>query len=87
MEAPALRTVRGSRASTTLIDAAARGDFWLSPDLLREGTVVARLRTGDIGGARSAWIRLEPVSSRSADDVRPQLLAAWIMAASEVKSR
>jgi len=72
-----------ARASTTLIDAAARGDFWLSPDLLREGTVVARLRTGDIAGARSAWLRLAPVSSRSADDVRPQLLAAWIIAASE----
>jgi hypothetical protein len=76
-----------ARASTTLIDAAARGDFWLSPDLLREGTVVGRLRTGDIAGARSAWIRLAPVSSRSADDVRPQLLAAWIMAAGEEKAR
>jgi spermidine synthase len=76
-----------AHASTTLIDAAARGDFWLSPDLLREGTVVARLRTGDIAGARSAWMRLAPVSSRSPDDVRPQLLAAWIIAASEDTTR
>lgn len=76
-----------ARASKTLIDAAARGDFWLSPDLLREGTVVARLRTGDVTGARSAWIRLAPVSSRAPDDVRPQLLAAWIIAASEKPAR
>jgi spermidine synthase len=75
-----------ARASTTLMDAASRGDFWLSPDLLREGTVVARLRTGDIPGARSAWVRLAPVSSRSPDDVRPQLLAAWIIAAAGEKS-
>jgi hypothetical protein len=72
-----------ARASAPLLEAAMRGDFWLSPDLLREGSVVARLRTGDLAGARAAWVQLAPASARSADDVRPQLLAAWIIAASQ----
>lgn len=72
-----------ARASQPLLAAAARGDFWLSPDLLREGAVVARLRSGDIAGARDAFMMLEPASSRTPDDLRPQLLAASILAASE----
>ena len=67
-----------SRAAEPLLAAASRGDYWLTPDLLREGTVVARLRTGDIAGARSAYVLLDGSSSRSPNDVRPQLLAAWI---------
>jgi predicted membrane-bound spermidine synthase len=67
-----------SKAAEPLLAAASHGDYWLSPDLLREGTVVARLRTGDIEGARSAYLLLDGSSSRSPNDVRPQLLAAWI---------
>ena len=76
-----------SRAAEPLLAAASRGDYWLSPDLLREGVIVARLRTGDIAGARSAFVQLGPTSSRAPDDVRPQLLAAWIMAESARPSR
>ena len=72
-----------SRAAEPLLTAASHGDYWLAPDLLREGTVVARLRTGDIAGARSAYVLLDGSSSRSPNDVRPQLLAALIRAAGE----
>ena len=65
-------------ASEPLLAAASRGDYWLAPDLLREGAVVALLRTGNAAGARDAYLQLAPSSSRSPNDVRPQLLAAWI---------
>ena len=70
-----------ARAAEPLLAAASRGDYWLSPDLLREGTVVARLRTGDVAGARAAYLMLGQGSSRSPNDVRPQLLRAMIVAA------
>jgi hypothetical protein len=72
-----------ARASQPLLAAAARGDFWLSPDLLREGAVIARLRAGDIAGARDAFMMLAPASSRGPDDLRGQLLAASIVEASQ----
>jgi hypothetical protein len=73
--------VEAAMASRTLLGAAARGDHWLPPDLLREGSVIALIRTGDVATARNADALLAPSSSRSPNDVRPQLLAAWILAA------
>ena len=75
-----------ARASRTLLDAASRGDHWLPPDLLREGSVVALLRTGDPAGAGAAYVMLGGTSSRSPNDVRPQLLEAWIRAAIDPKA-
>lgn len=72
---------RVSRASLPLIDAARRGTDWLPPDLLRDGTVVAALKTGDVRHARGAMVVLTPRSARSTNDVRGQLLTAWILAA------
>ena len=74
----ALDFARVSRASVPLIKAARRGDDWLPPDLLRDGAVVAALRTGDERSARAAMVVLSPRSARTRDDVRSQLLAAWI---------
>ena len=71
-----------AHASEPLLEAASHGEYWLAPDLLREGTVVARLRTGDVPGARAAFLRLGAASLRSPNDVRPQLLRAMIVAAS-----
>jgi hypothetical protein len=65
-----------SRAAVPLLAAAHQGDHWLPPDLLRDGAVVSRLRTGDVRGARVA---LDAVASaRPRNDVRAQLLAAWV---------
>ena len=72
---------RVSRASLPLIDAARRGIDWLPPDLLRDGTVVAALKTGDVRHARGAMVVLTPRTARSRNDVRGQLLSAWIRAA------
>jgi hypothetical protein len=69
---------RVSSASIPLINAARRGDDWLTPDLLRDGAVVAALRTGDVRRARAAMVVLAPRSVRPRDDVRSLLLEAWI---------
>ncbi|MDB4912788.1 MAG: Spermine synthase [Gemmatimonadetes bacterium] len=71
---------QASRAAALLIPAAENGDLWMPVDELREGAVVARLKLGDIRGARSAFDGLAPRSARDANDVRPQLLNAWITA-------
>ncbi len=72
---------RVSRASLPLIEAARQGTDWLPPDLLRDGTVVAALKMGDVRHARGAMVLLTTRSARSRNDVRGQLLTAWIRAA------
>ena len=46
------------RASSVLVPLAERGEHWLSPNLLREGTVAAQLRLGDAAGARATLHQL-----------------------------
>jgi hypothetical protein len=74
-----------ARAAEPLLTAARRDDHWLPPDLLRDGAVVSRLRTNDVRGARAALDALASSSSRTRNDVRAQLLAAWVRAAESPK--
>jgi spermidine synthase len=74
-----------SRAAELLLAAARHGDHWLPPDLLRDGAVVSRLRTSDVRGARAALDALAPASGRTRNDVRAQLLAAWVRDAETAK--
>jgi hypothetical protein len=67
-----------SRAAAPLIGAAQRGSQWLPGDLLRDGATVARLRIGDVAGARDAFARLARYSRRRASDLRTRLLAARV---------
>jgi predicted membrane-bound spermidine synthase len=69
---------RASHAASPLIEAARRGDDWLPADLVRDGAVVAALKTGDVSAARAAMVVLMPRSTRSRSDVRAQLLGAWV---------
>jgi hypothetical protein len=73
-----------SSAAEVLIPLARGGDHWLPPDLLREGTVAARLRRGDAPGARKALDQLAAYSARERGDVRTELLAAWVARAEGV---
>jgi hypothetical protein len=73
------------RASAVLLPLAERGEHWLSPHVLREGTVVAHLRLGDAAGARAALTRLRGVPGREPGDVRGQLLTASVAAAEEAQ--
>ena len=59
---------------------AARFDVASNPEFLREGAAIARLKLGDVAGARHAMELLAATSGRDANDVRPQLLNAWITA-------
>jgi spermidine synthase len=71
-----------SKAADILIPAAEKGDLWMPVDLLREGAAVARIKLGDADGARVALDHLASRKQRDINDVRPQLLEAWINAAS-----
>ena len=77
---------RVSRASRPLINAARGGDDWLPADLVRDGAVVAALRTGDVRGARTTMVVLAPRSMRPVNDVRQQLLLAWVRDAERRKA-
>jgi hypothetical protein len=70
-----------ARAAIPLVDAALRGDFWLPADLLRDGAVVALVRTGDTNDACFVLDKLRGASARTPNDVRGQLLAAWVRSA------
>jgi spermidine synthase len=72
--------VQAWRASELLVPLAAKGDHWMPADELREGAVMARLVLGDVTGARRVLKVMGPVSGRDPNDVRPQLLDAWITA-------
>ena len=70
-------------AADPLIRAAVRGDNWLDPDLLRDGAVMAMLQVGDRSAARDAFRALAQRSSRSANDLRSQLLLAYLLDSSQ----
>jgi hypothetical protein len=74
----ALDHAETARAAEPLLAAARRGDDWLPADLVRDGAVVARLRTGDVRGAHAAMMAMLPRSGQTDRDVRPLLLAAWL---------
>lgn len=74
-------------ASDTLLAAALRGDAWVEADLLLDGGVVAALRTGDVRDARRVLDALGPRVRRRDDDVRRELLAAWVRAAARATRR
>ena len=69
------------RASKVLLPLAERGEHWISPNLLREGTVAAHLRLGDAVGARAALAQLRGAPGRGHGDVRQELLVASVAAA------
>ncbi|MDQ2668240.1 MAG: fused MFS/spermidine synthase, partial [Gemmatimonadota bacterium] len=70
--------VQAGRASEVLVPLAVNRDHWMPIDELREGAVMARLALGDVAGARRVMKALAPQATRETNDVRPQLLDAWI---------
>ncbi len=72
-----------STAAEVLIAAAEKDDLWMPVDLLREGAAVARIKLGDAAGARFALDHLASRKQRDINDVRPQLLDAWVNVAAK----
>ena len=70
-----------SLLADSLAPAALAGDSWSQPDELREGGVVAKLKLGDVTGARKLWVTLARVATRSADALRSVLLNAYVIEA------
>ena len=54
---------------------------WLPLGLFFDAAVIARLRSGDVHGARVLFTRLATASGRTPDDLRTQLLDAHVKAA------
>jgi spermidine synthase len=67
------------RIGDELVRKAKDGEVWIPIDYLRDATVTAHLKSGDVAGARTAFAALLPLVSRDADsDLRTHLLRAHI---------
>jgi predicted membrane-bound spermidine synthase len=71
-----------STASEVLLKPAVDRKDWLDVDVLRDGAVVAKLRTGDAAGARRVMGALAARSDRGPEDMRSRLLESYLRAAS-----
>jgi hypothetical protein len=69
---------QAARAADPLLADAEKGEFWLEPDELRDGAVIAKLEVGDRAGARVAFRGLISRSARSITDLRTRLLYSYI---------
>ena len=65
-------------AADRLLAAPTAGVGWLPPDMLRDGAVVAKLRMGDVPGARRVFDRLTFAGNR---ELWPRILEAYLVAA------
>ena len=70
-----------SRAADALLKSATEGKSWISADELRDGAVVAKLRTGNPEGARAAFTTLARLGARAPSDMRAMLLNAYLIRA------
>jgi hypothetical protein len=59
------------------------GRLWITPDELRDGAVVARLKLGDVRGARGIFRLLAPLSARRPESLQTRLLEAHLRAATQ----
>ncbi|HJU66091.1 MAG TPA: hypothetical protein VJ596_10460, partial [Gemmatimonadaceae bacterium] len=74
-----------STAADVLLKPAVARKDWLDVDVLRDGAVVAKLRTGDAAGARHFMGVLAARSDRGAEDMRSRLLDSYLRAAAAVE--
>ncbi|HEX9728185.1 MAG TPA: hypothetical protein VGA37_06760 [Gemmatimonadales bacterium] len=70
-----------SRAADALLSVVLREDGWISADELIEGGVVAKLRTGDVGGVVIFHRALAGRRSYGPEDLRAVLLDAYVAVA------
>lgn len=63
------------------------GATWIQPGFFLDAAVLARLRSGDVAGARAAFARLSNASGRGPDDLRSLLLEAHVTAAARALNK
>lgn len=92
----ALRFMRGAmshdwttaaREVEPLATARGEGRHWLPADVFYEAAIVARLRVGDVAGARALFGRMPSATDRDTDDLRMRLLDAHIREAERALDR
>jgi hypothetical protein len=83
----AFNLTESADAAVPLVTAALRGDYWLPADLLRDGAVVSLLHIGDVTNARFVMDKLGSVTTHAPNDIRGQLLSAWVRRAAANSSR
>ena len=69
------------------LDARSEGRQWLPPETFYEAAIVARLRVGDVAGARALFGRMASATDRKATDLRMRLLDSHIRAAERALDR
>ena len=74
-------------ATDRLLPEFRRGHQWITPDELRDGAVVARLKLGDAGAARRLFRVLGPLSARPIGSFQSQLLLSHILKAEAAAGR
>jgi hypothetical protein len=74
-------------AADPLIRAAVHLDPWVDSDYLRDGAVIAMLRTGDRRGAADAFQALAPRSTRPESDLRTRLLLSYVLDSANVAGK
>jgi hypothetical protein len=68
-------------AADVLVAARPRHDQWVPPDVLHDGAVVAALQLGDAARAQRMFQATGRLVERSQDDLRSDLLPAWVATA------
>ena len=79
--------VTASRETETQLAARDGGRQWLPLALFCDAAVLARLRVGDVTGARAAFSRLSGATERDPRDLRTMLLNAHVSAAESALAR
>ena len=72
-----------SAAADRILPVALKEHRWIPADELRDGTVMAKLHSGDVPGARQVLDTLGQFSTRSPGDLRTRLLRAYVDAAEQ----
>jgi hypothetical protein len=77
---------RAATAADTLLAEALQGEGWLPDDLFRDGAVVAKLKVGDVRGARAVFDQMKPVLA-DRFPLRSSLLSAHVRRAEALEAR
>jgi spermidine synthase len=76
-----------SREVPALIIARANGRSWLTAPFFVDAGTLARLRSGDVAGARQFFDRFRPSTGRSREDLRVQLIESMLLEAERAIGR
>ncbi|MCE9601830.1 MAG: fused MFS/spermidine synthase [Gemmatimonadetes bacterium] len=76
-----------AREVLPLLEARSEGRQWIPPETFYEAAIVARLRVGDVAGARALFGRMASGTDRKPTDLRMRLIDAHIKAAERALDR